>query len=157
MGSKRVWRICHKRFAEEAFTGEGARLYGGRFNSEGRPAVYTSGSLSLALLEMLVRTNDRDYFMNCMLLHADIPMEMIREIATVDLPEGWDAVPYEPVSQAFGDQWLTERAAAVLKVPSVVIPVEFNYVINPLHVDFKKIEISKPDKMVFKPKFRPDF
>jgi len=124
-------------------------LFGGRFNSEGKSVVYTSGSLSLALLEMLVRTNDKDYLSSCLFFHADIPLSLVQEVASDQLPDDWDALPYGTNSQKFGDEWIDSRRSAVLKVPSVVIPVEWNYVINSLHVDFKHIEISRPDELVF--------
>lgn len=149
MSIVRVWRISHKQYADSAFTGEGARLYGGRFNSEGLPAVYTSGNLSLALLEMLVQSNDRNYFSSCVSVYADIPVTIIMKMTPDLLPEGWDAVPYNTASQLFGDKWIDDKQSAVLKVPSVVVPVEWNYVINPLHPDFKKIEISDSTELPF--------
>jgi RES domain-containing protein len=145
----RVWRISHKQYADSAFTGEGARLYGGRFNSQGLPAVYTSGNLSLALLEMLVQSNDRHYFSFCVSVYADIPITTIKQMRPDILPEGWDAVPYNSTSQLFGDKWIEDGQSAVLKVPSVVVPVEWNYIINPVHPDFKKIEISELAELPF--------
>ena len=142
MGRVRVWRITHKRYAKDAFSGEGARIYGGRFNSAGFAAVYTSGSLSLALLESLVQTNDREFFSSCVYFYADIPESIIQEYKTKMLPDGWDAIPCEPVSQRFGDQWVLGQESAVLKVPSVVLPLEWNYVLNPQHPDFSKIDFS---------------
>lgn len=141
MNKVRVWRITHKQYADSAFTGEGARIYGGRFNSEGLPSIYTSGNLSLALLEMLVQSNDRNYFSSCVSIYADIPVTTIKQMTPELLPDAWDAVPYSTASQLFGDKWINDSESAVLKVPSVAVPVEWNYVINPLHPDFKKIEI----------------
>lgn len=147
MDRVRVWRITHKKYAENAFSGEGARIYGGRFNSAGHPAVYTSGSLSLALLESLVQTNDKSWFSSCVFFYADISDMFIKEASPDRLPSGWDAVPCEPVSQRFGDQWLRDQETAVLKVPSVVLPVEWNYILNPQHQDFSKIHFSAEDDL----------
>ncbi len=143
----RVWRITQKKYASDAFSGEGARLYGGRFNSAGYPAVYTSGSLSLALLESLAQTNDREFFSSCVYVYADIPESIIQEYKTEMLPDGWDAIPCEPVSQQFGDEWLSAAKFAVLKVPSAVLSVEWNYVINPKHPDFSKISFAEEGEL----------
>jgi RES domain-containing protein len=140
--SIRVWRITHKDFADSAFTGEGARICGGRFNSEGIPAVYCSGSLSLAILEILVQTDDRSYFDDCVRFYADIPETLIFEPNGDELPKNWDTIPYGKSSQMFGDRWIEEEKSAVLKIPSVVVPVEHNYVINPHHPGFEEIVIS---------------
>jgi hypothetical protein len=78
------------------------------------------------------------------LLHADIPDDLILEPPAGHLQAGWDAIPYKTASQHFGDEWLDGQASVVLKVPSVVVPVEFNYIINPLHPDVKRIRRSEP-------------
>jgi RES domain-containing protein len=150
----RVWRITHRQYAESAFSGEGARLYGGRFNSEGKRAVYTSGSLSLSLLELLVQINDRDYLEKCVQFYADIPGDLIYKPAVNELPAGWDDVPYGKSAQRFGDQWLKDDKHPVLRIPSVVVPVEFNYVINPAHRHFVKIEISPSKKVILDPRIK---
>jgi len=147
MDGTRVWRITHKKYAKDAFSGEGARIYGGRFNSAGHPAVYTSGSLSLSLLESLVQTNDKSWFSSCVFFYADIPDSLIKEVLVSQLPDGWDALPCEAASQRFGDQWIVDQESAVLKVPSVVLPSEWNYVLNPQHPDFDKIEFSAEDDL----------
>lgn len=147
MKKTRVWRICHKKYSNSAFSGEGAKLYGGRFNSEGFAAVYTSGSLSLALLEILVRTNDRAFFEACTLFYADIPASGIYEATFGDLPAGWDNIPHGSHSQKFGDNWLKSKTELALKVPSVVVPVEHNYILNPNHPDFNRMKTSSADKL----------
>lgn len=139
----RVWRITHRKYADTAFSGEGARHFGARFNSEGQPAVYTSGSLSLALLEILVQTNDRAFFNKTVLLHADIPAGCIFSPSNNMLPDKWNEIPYTRHSQLFGDKWLAQQKFAVLKIPSVVVPQEHNFVINPLHQNLDKIKISR--------------
>jgi RES domain-containing protein len=148
MGMIRVWRICHRRYADTAFSGEGARLFGGRFNSEGMPAVYTSGALSLALLELLVQSNDRDYYSACVVIYAEIPDALIKQVDSTEMPNGWDRIPYTSVSQKTGDRWLKSGEAVAYQIPSVVVPVEYNFMINPLHPEFKKIRISKPQGLL---------
>lgn len=149
MENIRTWRICHKNYSAEALTGEGARIHGARFNSAGHSVIYTSGSLSLSLLEMMVRMNDRSYFSSCVFLHADVPLELVSEPDPNSLPAGWDCVPYGRSSQSYGDKWLSDQTSAVMKVPSVLIPFEYNYILNPRHRDFEKIECSEPAKLPF--------
>lgn len=148
-----VWRITDKKYTDSAFSGEGARLWGGRFNSPGIPAVYASDSLSLALLEILVQTNDRSNLRKKVLFRADIPGSLIEFPSKNDLPENWNHIPASKTSQAYGDNWINQQDSPVLKVPSVVVPQEFNYVINPLHPNFNKIDISDALPFPLDPRF----
>lgn len=148
-----VWRITDKKFKKSAFSGEGARLWGGRFNSPGKKAVYTSGALSLALLETLVQSNDRSNLKKKVLVRASIPEEFIRITTGSDLPEKWDRIPLSKASQSYGDSWIEDQKDVVLKVPSVVVSVEFNYVINPEHPYFDRISISEPEPLPLDPRF----
>lgn len=155
MGTIRVWQVCRREDKDSAFSGEGAKLYGGRFNSERVAAVYTSGSLSLSLLEILVQANDRSYLHQCVIFFADIPESLIDFPKRTDLPDRWDQIPYGRASQEFGDNWFSSNTNPVLKIPSVVVPIEYNYVLNPNHPDFKHIQITEReqesiDKRLFK-------
>lgn len=122
----KVYRLARAPFA--ALDGEGARLYGGRWNSPGRPLVYTAASPSLAVLEILV--------------HLDLPPELTPSdyrLLTIEVPddlptERLEAVPRDPVAcQDAGDAFLRAGADAALSVPSVIVPQERNLLINPLH------------------------
>jgi len=135
-----------------AFSGEGARLFGGRFNSEGLAAVYTSGSLSLSLLELLVQIEDRDYLTECVQIYADIPDHLIYEPDVKDFPKDWNTIPYGQAPQKFGDTWIKKGTFAAMKVPSVVVPVEFNFVINPDHRSFSDVKISKTKPVTLDPR-----
>lgn len=143
MRSIQVWRITNKKYAGSAFTGEGARLWGGRFNSVGTPTVYTSGTLSLALLEILVQTLDRSDLKKNVLFRAEIPENFIKIPSLNQLPDQWNQIPVSKDSQFYGDQWIKEMIHPVLQVPSVVVPQEYNFVINPKHKLFRQIEISE--------------
>ncbi len=147
--SRRVWRITHRDYKDSAFTGEGAKLFGGRFNSEGIPLVYTSGSLSLTILEIFVQNNDRDYFKNCIFFYADLAEELIFKPDPKDFPADWNQVPHGQTSQQFGDKWISGRKSLVMQVPSVVVPVEFNFVINPHHPDFHHISYREFNLVAF--------
>jgi RES domain-containing protein len=147
-----VWRITDKKFKNSAFSGEGARLWGGRFNSPGKKAVYTSGSLSLALLETLVQSNDRSNLEEKVLIRATITEEIIYMPPKSELPDKWAWTPVSKASQRYGDDWITKNKHAVLKVPSVVVPIEFNYVINPNHPHFNRITITNPELISIDPR-----
>jgi RES domain-containing protein len=153
MASITVWRITDPQYVQTAFSGEGARIWGGRFNSPGTAAVYTSGSLSLALLENLVQTSDRSLLRKKRLIKATIPEHLVHYPSINDLPDSWDAIPAENASRNYGDNWIKQGKSPVLKVPSVVVPVEFNYVLNPDHPEFNDIQIDPDQSLPMDPRF----
>jgi RES domain-containing protein len=142
-----VWRLA--RLAHAKLDGEGARLAGGRWNSRGRPAVYTSSRLSLAALELLVHTDvplvPPDLVAFEIEIPDDVPMDSI-DIAA--LPKDW-RVPGNRTCRDLGDAWLVSEHTAVLKVPSAVVPEEFNYIVNPRHDGSKAISIVSRRKFAF--------
>ena len=140
-----VWRLVTARFAKSAFSGEGARLYAGRWNRKGVSLAYTAGTQSLAMLEMLVQ--DEPLRARYVMIEARIPKGMtIDRIKIEDLPSDWRDITGREKLRAIGTEWARERSAAVLAVPSAVIPVETHYLLNPLHADFRRIKIGKPRK-----------
>lgn len=142
-----VWRLLTVRFADSAFTGEGARLYGGRWNRKGVPMVYTAGSQSLATLEMLVQ--DEPLRVRYVMIPATLPKNLKIERVTEDeLPGDWRDFAAGEHSQAIGTAWAKRKSSAVLAVPSAVIPAEHNYLLNPLHPSFSKIEIGEPQDFI---------
>jgi RES domain-containing protein len=134
-----VWRLTDRNYVASAFDGIGAEKFGGRFNSVGRKMVYCAGSLSLALLEQLVRTNSRDRLRRQVCIQADVDSSLVETASPTMLPKCWSEIPYTSVSQNFGDEWLASQSSAVLKVPSVVLASEWNYLLNPEHPDFATI------------------
>jgi RES domain-containing protein len=141
------WRIVTARLAETAFTGEGARLYGGRWNPKGVPLVYTAESQALAVLEILVQ--DEPLRARYVLIPAYIPDELAVDRITVDqLPPDWRSPEVRGELQKRGADWIRSGASAVLAVPSAVIPAETNYLLNPEHSDFARIGIGEPLELV---------
>jgi RES domain-containing protein len=131
-----VWRLVTARFSDNAFNGEGARLYGGRWNRKGTPVVYTAGSQSLAMLEMLVQ--DEPLRARYLMIPAHIPKAVkIENIDAGKLPADWRDITSREQLQEIGEEWVRRQSSAVLAVPSGVIPVETNYLLNPRHPDFK--------------------
>ncbi len=142
-----VWRLLTARYAESAFSGEGARLYGGRWNRKGVPMVYTAGSQSLAMLELLVQ--DEPLRARYVMIAARLPKNLkIERIAPEQLPADWRDLAAREQMQIIGTDWAKRRSSAVLAVPSAVIPSETNYLLNPSHPSFAKIEIGEPQDFI---------
>lgn len=148
----RAWRLIKAEHADDAFTGEGARRGGGRWNSKGVPVVYTSGSLSLATLEVVVHTSFYRALENYVCIPIDFNINLSQSIATEDLPDNWTADPIPQSVKELGDRWIQNQESVILKVPSAIIPVEYNYLINPSHPDFEKVVIHSPQISVFDPR-----
>lgn len=139
-----AWRIVAPQFAGTPLDGTGAALVGGRFNGRHRPMAYTSESISLALLEILVQAGRRSRLQNYVCVPVRFRESHVETLAATDLPLGWNTIPYHTASQEVGDRWLREHRSAVLRVPSVVVPQENNYLINPRHSRFEEIEAGEP-------------
>lgn len=149
-----AWRIVQRRFAKDAFTGEGARRFGGRWNSPGRAVVYTAQSLALAVLEILVHIDSEKLLENYVAIPATIDEHLIVSIHESHLPNNWRAYPTARATQAIGDEWLAQGNSPVLRVPSAVIPEEFNFLINSSHKDFRKLRIGRPRRFRFDARLR---
>lgn len=144
VAARTVWRITTRRFVGPAFSGEGARLYGGRWNRPGQSVVYTAESRSLALLEMLVQ--DDPLRAHYVLIPAYLPPGVSIEFMEAGaLPQGWRAQAVRDQLQALGGEWLRQSRSCVLAVPSAVMPAELNFLINPLHPDFQNITVGEPE------------
>lgn len=142
-----VWRLVTARFADAAFSGEGARRYGGRWNRKGVPVVYTAESQSLAMLEMLVQ--DEPLRARYVIIPARIPKGLkIERIKIEALPPDWRDIAAREALQTIGTAWARKQSSSVLAAPSVVIPTETNYLLNPLHPDFARIEIGRPQEFI---------
>lgn len=137
-----VWRLVQRRFAKDAFSGEGARRFGGRWNSPGYAVVYTAQSQALAALEILVHLDSENSLRNYVAIPVTIDESLIVRLETAKLPRNWRVYPAPRTTRLLGDEWIAEEKSAVLQVPSVIIPAESNYLLNPLHPDFKDLIIG---------------
>jgi RES domain-containing protein len=145
-----TYRICKTKHATTWFDGEGAFRFGGRWNSLGTRILYTAGSLSLAALEMLVHLNDEEILLSYSFAAAEFDESLILPVEEFRaLPENWSASPPPLEIQRIGDEWARTEASVVLKVPTSVLPVEFNYLINVEHRKFSKVQLSKPQTFTF--------
>ena len=139
-----AWRITKRKRARSAFTGEGARLYGGRWNSPGTAIIYTAESQSLAVLEILVHLDSPELLKKYALFRVGVDESYIVDIDAAILPRNWRTEPVPGKVQKIGDEWVTNATSAVLRVPSTLVPGEFNFLLNPRHADFPKLQFSGP-------------
>jgi len=145
-----TYRICKTKYAPTWFDGEGAFLFGGRWNSRGVRILYTAGSLSLAALEMLVHLNNEEILLSYSFAAVEFDESLILPVEKFRaLPKNWSASPPPLEIQRIGDDWARGQASVVLKVPTSVLPVEFNYLINVEHPEFSKIKLSKTQSFTF--------
>ena len=147
----RVWRVVPA--GHEAFDGDGTRRFGSRWVPKGLSAVYTSATLSLAALELFVHTDPDLAPADLRAVWADVPDDLVmHEVALSDLPRTWRQIPAPAELQALGRSWIVEEKAATLSVPSVVVPTERNYVLNPAHADFHRIQVGEALEFSFDPR-----
>jgi RES domain-containing protein len=145
----RFWRICRLRHADGAASGEGARLFGGRWNSRGVRVVYASTSLALAAMETFVNLEPNLCPDDLVSIEGEIPRSV--HIDTLDirkLPPRWYATRDESLRR-FGDAWIREGASAALLVPSAAVRGEWNVLLNPVSEDFSRIVFLKPASFEF--------
>lgn len=145
-----LYRISQEKYADD-LSGNGAKFYGGRWNSEGLVALYISSSRSLALLETLAHTpakilDQKVYMLITLSLPDNIGMEKLDKNK---LTPGWNAPDTRPLTKKIGDQFLRSNSNLLLAVPSVLIPEENNYLVNTLHPDMKKMKITLMRRIYF--------
>lgn len=138
----RLWRIEKSVFAKDVRSGNGARLYGGRWNSPGRPAIYCAGSLSLAMLEVLAHVStEEDAGEKRVFFTIEVDDKWVDEVVTIDLPRGWRSALNAGPCRRLGDAWLARGSSVALRVPSALVAGEFNCLLNPAHPQFRKAAI----------------
>lgn len=139
-----IFRICRDIY--QTLDGEGARLFGGRWNSPGRPVVYASENVSLCILEQLVHLEPELIPNNWVVITIQISEHCSSE-RLVKLPTN------EEASRKFGDKWLLQKRSLYLRVPSFVVAKEHNILLNPLHPEMSKVVVKDVSPFVFDPRF----
>lgn len=148
------WRLTAPEFArsaEDMLSGEGARLYGGRWNSPGHAAVYLADSLALAGMELLVHLGSVDVLRTYRKMPVSISEDLVMHIDAAALPSGWATGP-RTETRAIGDRWLSSQLSVALQVPSAVVPTECNFVINPNHPNFDALRLGPISDFRFDPR-----
>ena len=150
----RVYRILRKRYAKTPFDGEGAYRYGGRWSSAGIRLVYASEHLSLAMIEYFVHLDRDDPPPDLVVAAADVPDDVSRvTVSPGRLPATWRQTPAPPELAAIGDRFARKRRDAILIVPSALAPDEANWLLNPDHLDFRRIRIHSPEPFTYDTRF----
>jgi RES domain-containing protein len=152
-----VWRIAQDTRSYEAddLSGTGAKITGGRWNAVGDALIYASESQALACLKTVVHLNAGGLPLNRYLVAVTIPDAVwaaARTETSGSLPVGWDADPSGRASIQFGSAWVRSAASALLRVPSVIVPDEYNVLINPLHPDSSTVTAVKIRKWLYDPR-----
>jgi RES domain-containing protein len=148
------WRIVKEKHAKTAFSGEGARIFEGRWNSAGVRMVYCSEHLSLAALEILVHTQPIVIQGKFRVFEVCWEEAMTSAIELKKLPKGWNTQPPTAASKSIGDEWIRSARSVVLAVPSVIVPQERTFLLNPEHRAFAKIRIRDIGSFVLDPRLR---
>ena len=148
----RIYRIAKTQYIND-LSGEGARLFGGRWNKVGDVMLYFSQNLSLSLLEIIVHVEYAKLPLDYSFLEVEIPDSSIKNIQSIDFIEPkWSTEAAVNQLQMLGSNWLKRKESLAMRVPSAVMHQENNILINPLHKDIAKLKIIKMDKMDFDPR-----
>ncbi|MCO5945303.1 RES family NAD+ phosphorylase [Mucilaginibacter flavidus] len=143
-----LYRIARCTYAND-LSGTGARLFGGRWNSIGKPATYLASSCSLAMLEVLVHLQPLMVPNDFCLVEVEVPDKHILTITTDILPKDWKDVSPPQILARIGDDFLKKQEYFMLKVPSAIVPEEYNYLLNPMHPDMKKVKVINTESFDF--------
>ena len=146
------YRIVQEHWAAKALDGEGARLYGGRWNSPGVAAVYLAESRALAALEILVHAPREALLLKWIVIELEVPESLIDQVPSSKLPESWQLQPSSKQAQTFGTRWLRDYQNLSLLLPSVVIPQEHSLLLNPLNPHMRDLKPGKPKPFSFDPR-----
>lgn len=148
----RCYRIAHKKYAG-FLSGEGARLFGGRWNTKGNSLIYTAQTSSLAILEMLVQRSVQLVGVQYYLMTIEIPEKhIVKPILIKDLPLAWNDYPPNTSSKEIGDRFIRQNKNLMLSIPSVVNPLECNYLINDHHPSFREVRLVGSKQILFDPR-----
>jgi RES domain-containing protein len=146
-----AWRLVKGKHAATAFSGEGASKTGGRWNSRGVPVVYASATRALAALETLVHLNPLVRF-DYKIIRVEFDESLVERLKHSALPQNWKAEPPPMSTRRLGNEWARALRSAILAVPSVIVPDETNFVLNPAHPDFRKLAIGPAVAFAFDPR-----
>ena len=155
MSALLLWRLCAAKYGTTAYSGEGADLYGGRWSPPGIRLAYCSESRALAMIEVLANADepDRLFSLKWVMVSAELPAESIERPSRV--PANWRNYPHPRETQAIGPDWAKAGRTVGLRVPSAVVPGEFNYLLNPAHPQFAQVKLGAPEPFAFDPRLKP--
>ncbi|QEC52170.1 RES domain-containing protein [Anseongella ginsenosidimutans] len=143
-----VFHIGHSRYASD-LTGKGAELHGGRWNEAGLPCIYAASSRSLGILEYAANVKLEYLPASLAMTTYEIPDNCWRTISLQELPANWQERPFPTETVAFGSDLLRKREHLAFRIPSVIVPAEHNFILNPLHLDFNQVKIAGIEPLEF--------
>ncbi|OLY92725.1 hypothetical protein BUE76_13115 [Cnuella takakiae] len=148
-----LYRLAALKYAQD-LTGEGSRLYGGRWNLPGTPCIYTAENRALAVLEYSVNVDLHLIPRTLQIIQLQVPDDSITICNIPDLPGNWKDVPAPAHTQRFGSRLLQAKETLMIKVPSTVVPQEFNFLINPLHPGMQQVRVLAIEDFVYDPRIK---
>jgi len=149
----RVFRLLRKKYPIE-LSGKGAAMSGNRWNSKGTEIIYCAESRALAMAEVAVHISLATLPNDFVMVEIEIPTTVsVSSFPFAELPEGWNSFPHLLYTQKVGDAFVLGKKVCVLKVPSAVVPGDFNYLFNPNHADFSSIRIVDQEDFPFDSRF----
>ncbi len=151
-GAVRLWRVVKRKRAATAFDGKAAQRFGGRWNSPGCATVYVSGNKSLAVLEVLVHLDVGRPLPRLVAFSFDVDARFIDQLEPTRLPRYWRASRGFLATQQLGDDWLASGRNLALAVPSVIVPEEVNYLLNPAHPAFGRLKFGRAIPFLLDPR-----
>lgn len=137
-----LYRIVKCNYGDD-LSGTGARLYGGSWNSEGKPVIYLASSRALAILEVLVHLPPLMMPDGYCLVDIEVPDNSVIQLQIDDLPPNWKDISAPIALTQIGNEFLKKQEHLLLKVPSSIVPMDYNYLLNPQHHGMKKVKILK--------------
>ncbi|MDB5197591.1 MAG: hypothetical protein JWP88_1962 [Flaviaesturariibacter sp.] len=135
-----VYHLGHTRFADH-LTGEGAKLHGGRWNKIGTPCIYTSESKALSVLEYAANVRLEELPASLSLTVYELPQKGWEVVDKKDLPQNWQDSPAPEETKSFGSELLQDKNILAIRIPSIIIPTEYNFILNPIAKTFALIKI----------------
>ncbi len=147
-----VFRLSSAKYAND-LSGTGAKIHGGRWNRKGDAVLYTAGTRALALVEVLVHTTNAFLPLNYRLITIYIPDDSILTIPTKSLPDDWNNIEPSDSTTKISTSWLSATEYLTMRVPSVVVEGEYNFLINPAHPDFSKVKVLRNEAFNFDNRF----
>lgn len=152
MTAIRAWRIVKDRYRRTAFSGDGAELFGGRWNTPGKPVIYASDSIALAVLEILAHIAPSDLRATYRLCRIEVSRDLVEICEPADVASIWRTPGRVTELQQFGDRWVQEQRSTALKVRSEIVPQEWNLLLNPRHPDFARVACRLDDEFQIDPR-----
>jgi len=136
-----IFRITKQQYADK-FDGKGAARYGNRWNSKGTEVIYCAESRALAFAELSVYLNIAMASTQYVMLTIKVPEKLkIKKLNKTSLPDNWNIYPHIKATQILGDEFVQKNQMALMKVPSAIVHGDHNFLLNPYHTDFEKIQI----------------